>query len=66
MRPTGASRETSPGAAFRLRYRSIQRSLLNYFYRLTWDRQRSEDLAQEVFLAAYAKLRTFDPARSRF
>ena len=25
-----------------------QKPLLNYFYRLTWDRHRSEDLAQEV------------------
>jgi len=33
---------------------------------LTGDDQASEDLAQDVFLAAFAKLATFDPARSRF
>jgi RNA polymerase sigma-70 factor (ECF subfamily) len=33
---------------------------------VTDDRHACEDLAQEVFLAAYTKLRTFDPARSRF
>jgi RNA polymerase sigma-70 factor (ECF subfamily) len=30
------------------------------------DTQTCEDLAQDVFLTAFAKLRTFDPARSRF
>ncbi len=30
------------------------------------DSHTCEDLAQEVFLTAYAKLGTFDPARSRF
>ncbi|MBN1507960.1 MAG: signal peptidase I [Sedimentisphaerales bacterium] len=33
---------------------------------VTGDDQTCEDLAQEVFLTAYGKLRTFDPARSRF
>jgi len=33
---------------------------------VTGDCHACEDLAQEVFLTAYAKLRTFDPARSRF
>jgi len=33
---------------------------------ITGDSHTCEDLAQEVFLAAYAKLRTFDPDRSQF
>lgn len=33
---------------------------------ITGDSHTCEDLAQEVFLAAYVKLRTFDPDRSRF
>ena len=33
---------------------------------LTGDSHTCEDLAQEVFLAAYTKLGTFDPGRSRF
>ena len=33
---------------------------------LTGDSHACEDLAQEVFLAAYTKLGTFDPSRSRF
>ncbi len=33
---------------------------------ITGDDQTCEDLAQEVFLAAYEKLGTFDPRRSRF
>lgn len=33
---------------------------------VTDDSHTCEDLAQEVFLTAYAKLRTFDPARSQF
>jgi len=33
---------------------------------VTGDSHACEDIAQEVFLAAYAKLRSFDPDRSRF
>ncbi len=33
---------------------------------ITGDDHTCEDLAQEVFLAAYVKLRTFDPDRSQF
>jgi len=38
-----------------------QKPLLNYFYRLTWDRQKSEDLAQEVFLRLYRARASYSP-----
>ena len=38
-----------------------QRSLINFFYHLCWDRQAAEDLAQEVFLRVYSHLNTYEP-----
>ncbi len=38
-----------------------QRSLINFFYHLSWDRQVSEDCAQEVFLRLYSHLGTYEP-----
>ena len=38
-----------------------QRSLINFFYHLCWDRQVSEDCAQEVFLRVYSHLETYEP-----
>jgi len=38
-----------------------QRSLINFFYHLCWDRQGAEDLAQEVFLRVYSHLDTYEP-----
>ena len=38
-----------------------QRSLINFFYHLCWDRQVSEDCAQEVFLRVYSHLNTYEP-----
>jgi len=38
-----------------------QRSLINFFYHLSWDRQTAEDCAQEVFLRLYAHLGTYEP-----
>lgn len=38
-----------------------QRSLINFFYHLCWDRQASEDCAQEVFLRVYSHLHTYEP-----
>jgi RNA polymerase sigma-70 factor (ECF subfamily) len=38
-----------------------QRSLINFFYHLSWDRAASEDCAQEVFLRLYAHLGTYEP-----
>jgi len=38
-----------------------QRSLINFFYHLSWDRQAAEDCAQEVFLRVYSHLDTYEP-----
>ena len=43
-----------------------QKPVARMIRNLTGGGQAGEDLAQDVFLAAYAKLATFDPARSRF
>ncbi len=40
--------------------------VLRMIRNITGDSPMCEDIAQEVFLAAYAKLRSFDPDRSRF
>jgi len=55
--------DTEVFAALVQRY---QKPVARMVRNLTCDGQACEDLAQEVFLAAYAKLGTFDPARSRF
>jgi RNA polymerase sigma-70 factor (ECF subfamily) len=38
-----------------------QRSLINFFFHLGWDRQVAEDCAQEVFLRLYKHLGTYEP-----
>ncbi len=38
-----------------------QRSLINFFYHLLWDRQASEDCAQDVFLRLYTHAGTYEP-----
>ncbi len=38
-----------------------QRSLINFFYHFSWDRQVAEDCAQEVFLRLYSHLGTYEP-----
>ena len=38
-----------------------QRSLINFFYHLGWDRQVAEDCAQEVFLRLYRHAATYEP-----
>ena len=38
-----------------------QRSLINFFYHLCWDRQTAEDCAQEVFLRVYSHLDRYEP-----
>jgi len=38
-----------------------QRSLTNFFYHLSWDRQAAEDCAQEVFLRVYSHLDRYEP-----
>jgi RNA polymerase sigma-70 factor (ECF subfamily) len=43
-----------------------QKPVVRMVRNLTCDGPATEDIAQDVFLAAFAKLATFDPARSRF
>ena len=38
-----------------------QRSLINFFYHLCWDRQGAEDCVQEVFLRVYSHLDSYEP-----
>ncbi len=38
-----------------------QRSLINFFYHLSWDRETAEDCAQEVFLRLYSHLAGYVP-----
>ena len=38
--------------------------LLNYFYRLSWDRQLSEDCCQEVFCRVFRHRRDYVPSAS--
>jgi RNA polymerase sigma-70 factor (ECF subfamily) len=52
--------------SFRLVVERYAGAVTRMIRNVTDDRHTCEDLAQEVFLTAYARLRTFDPARSRF
>lgn len=48
-------------AAFSELVERHQRSLINFFYHLCWDRQAAEDCAQEVFLRVYSHLDRYEP-----
>ena len=50
-------------AAFGELVRRHQTTVFNVCYRLLGERREAEDLAQEAFLRAYARLETFDPER---
>ena len=52
--------------SFRLLVERYERPVVRMIRNITTDTQNCEDLAQDVFLTAFAKLRTFDPARSCF
>jgi len=52
--------------SFRLLVERYAGAVTRMIRNVTGDRHACEDLAQEVFLTAYAKLRIFDPARSQF
>ncbi|MFC1764159.1 RNA polymerase sigma factor [Planctomycetota bacterium] len=52
--------------AFRFLVERYERPVLSFVQHLLLDPGDSPDLAQEVFLTAYAKLSCFDPAFSRF
>ena len=52
--------------SFRLLVDRYQRPVIRIIKSITNDSDMSQDIAQDVFLTAYKKLRTFDFARSRF
>jgi RNA polymerase sigma-70 factor (ECF subfamily) len=52
--------------AFRFLVERYQKPVISMIRSLLNDPQGCEDIAQDVFLAAYRKLSSFDPARSRF
>ncbi|UCG46601.1 MAG: sigma-70 family RNA polymerase sigma factor [Phycisphaerales bacterium] len=52
--------------SFRLIVERYQRPVVRVVRNITFDGQACEDIAQEVFLAAYRKLSSYDPARSSF
>ncbi len=52
--------------AFRTLVGRYERPLLVFVGNLIPDAHRREDIAQDVFLAAFRRLDTFDPKRSRF
>lgn len=52
--------------SFRLLVERYAGPVVGMIRNVTGDARDCEDLAQDVFLAAFARLKTFDPARSRF
>jgi RNA polymerase sigma-70 factor, ECF subfamily len=52
--------------SFRILVERYQRPVLSMIRRLIWDSHRCEEIGQDVFVAAFQKLATFDPARSQF
>jgi len=52
--------------AYRLLVKRYQQSVFGLLHHLTRDYQECEDIAQEVFLAAYVHLHAFDARRSSF
>ena len=52
--------------SFRLLVQRYQKPIIRMIANLINDRHICEDVAQEVFLAAYKKLPSFDPTRSGF
>ena len=52
--------------SFRLLVQRYQKPVIRMIANLINDRHICEDVAQEVFLAAYRKLPSFDPARGSF
>lgn len=52
--------------AFKFLVERYQRPVINMIRNMLNDPHGCEDIAQDVFFAAFRKLRSFDPARSRF
>ncbi len=51
---------------FRLLVERYEQRTLNMIYRFTWDQSRCEEIGQEIFIAAFRNLKSFDPSRSKF
>lgn len=51
-------------AAFAELVERYKAKLINYFYRLLWDRQKSEDLCQEVFCRVFLHRKRYVPTAS--
>ena len=54
---------TGSQAAYRELVRRYQGPVLNLVAQMVRDRSEAEDLTQEVFVKAFARLRTYDPTR---
>jgi len=52
--------------SFRFVVERYERPIIRMVSNITGERESSEDIAQDVFLAAFAKLSSFDPACSTF
>src|SRR5437868_14285929 len=52
--------------SFRILVERYQRPVLSMIRRLIWDSHRGDEIGQDVFVTAFQKLSTFDPARSKF
>lgn len=52
--------------SFRLLIERYQRPVFQMIFNLVHDSHAAEDISQDVFIAAYRKISTFDPARSKF
>ena len=52
--------------SFRLLLERYKRPIIRMIKNITDNKESCEDIAQDVFLAAYKKLASFDPARSNF
>ena len=65
---TGVTRAVQEGdvESFRLLVQRYQKPVIRMIRNLINDHHVCEDIAQDVFLAAYKKLASFDPARSSF
>jgi RNA polymerase sigma-70 factor (ECF subfamily) len=48
--------------AFTELYEAHLKGLLNFFFRLCWDRAMSEDFAQEVLLRIYKSAKNWEPS----
>ena len=52
--------------SFRLLLARYEKPVVRMIRNITYDKESGEDIAQDVFLTAYKKLASFDPARSNF